>query len=151
MKTSSENISIQELAELSGLTVRRLYQLIEERKIPSAVNGSFPMLATVRQLFCWFRRDSENLQKEKLYLATARRKKAERENEEAEAIQSKLWFPTDKMLEMFRIVVNRFEQLPGKVRSEGGANEVYERILQKHVDDVRRQIASDIAELNPKT
>jgi hypothetical protein len=149
-ETPSATISAEQLAELSHLTKRRLYQLAEEKKLPPADNGRFPMVESIRQLFLWFQRDSENLQKEKLRTATANRKMAEMQAEQAEAVQSRLWFPTDKMLEMFRAVVNRFEQLPGKVRSETGANEVYERILQKHVDDVRRQIACDIADLGPK-
>jgi hypothetical protein len=124
--------------------------LAEEGKLPAPNNGCFPMLATIQQLFLWFQRDSENLTKEKLRLATAARKLAEMQVEEAENVQNKRWFPTDKMLEMFRAVVNRLEQLPGKTRSEAGSNEAYERILQKHIDDVRHQIAADIAGL-PKT
>jgi DNA-binding transcriptional MerR regulator len=70
--------------------------------------------------------------------------KERRENEEAEAVQSKRWFPTDKMLEMFAAIVNRMEQLPGKVRSEAGLSETQMAVVQAKVDDTRRQIASDL-------
>jgi hypothetical protein len=148
--TQIQTIPAKRLCALTGLTDRRHRQIADEGYFPPPVAGEYQLNATIAGLFKYFQKDDARLSREKLRLAVAARKLAERRNEEAEEVQAKRWFPTDKMLEMFRAVVNRFEQLPGKVRSETGANEVYERILQKHIDDTRHQIASDIGELIPK-
>ena len=144
---SPETITLHQLATLANLTPRRIGQLGDEGKIPKADNGKLPMVPAIQALFAYYQRDAEQMSREKLLKTAAERRMAERKDRELAASQSKEWFPTATMLQMFRMVVNRFEQLPGKVRSEVGANETYERILQKHVDDVRRQIAADLAEL----
>ena len=70
-----------------------------------------------------------------------------RENEEATAIQERIWFPTATMLDILRAVVTRLEGFPAKVRSEAGLSESQVATVQRNVDDLRGLIASDIAGL----
>ena len=67
-------ITAEQLAGLSNLTKRRLYQLAEENKLPQPVNGQFPMLAAITALFAFYQRDGADLQREKL-LKTANQRK----------------------------------------------------------------------------
>lgn len=72
-------ITAEQLANLSGLTRRRLYQLADENRIPQPTDGHFPMLATITALFAWFQRDGADLQREKLLKVTAERQLKELE------------------------------------------------------------------------
>ena len=72
-------ISAEQLAGLSNLTKRRLYQLADEHKIPQPTNGCFPMLETLTALFSYYQRDGADLQREKLLKTAAERKLREHE------------------------------------------------------------------------
>jgi hypothetical protein len=72
-------ISAEQLAGLSNLTKRRLYQLADEHKIPQPTNGMFPMLATISALFSFYQRDGADLAREKLLKTSAERRIKERE------------------------------------------------------------------------
>lgn len=75
----TETITAAELAELSNLSQRRIYQLVEEKRLPPAVKGRFPLQASVRQLFQFYQRDGETLQREKMLKTAAERKLREHE------------------------------------------------------------------------
>jgi len=70
-------IDAEKLAALANLTKRRLYQLANENKLPPPINGQFPMLASIKQLFAFYQRDGEEIQKEKLKKLTAERRMTE--------------------------------------------------------------------------
>ena len=70
-----------------------------------------------------------------------------RENLEATAIQERIWFPTATMLDILRAVVTRLEGFPSKVASEAGLSESQVATVQRNIDDLRSQIADDIAAL----
>jgi hypothetical protein len=70
-------IDAEKLAALANLTKRRLYQLANENKLPPPTNGQFPMLASIKQLFAFYQRDGEEIQKEKLKKLTAERQMTE--------------------------------------------------------------------------
>ena len=70
-----------------------------------------------------------------------------RENEEATAIQERIWFPTAEMLTILRAVVTRLEGFPAKVASEAGLSDSQVATVQRNIDDLRSQIADDIAAL----
>ena len=72
-------ITAEQLAGLSNLTKRRLYQLADEHKIPQPTNGCFPMLETITAMFSYYQRDGADLQREKLLKCTAERKLREHE------------------------------------------------------------------------
>jgi hypothetical protein len=72
-------ITAEQLAGLSNLTKRRLYQLADEHKIPQPVNGCFPMLETITFLFSYYQRDGQDLQRERLLKIAAERKLREHE------------------------------------------------------------------------
>jgi hypothetical protein len=72
-------ITAEQLAGLSNLTKRRLYQLADEHKIPQPTNGCFPMLETITAMFAYHQRDGADLQREKLLKCTAERKLREQE------------------------------------------------------------------------
>ena len=72
-----------------------------------------------------------------------------RVNEEAEAIQQKLWMRTDDVLAMLRLIVSRLEQLPAVVKSEAGLSDAQALTMQRKIDDMRTQIADDIEALTP--
>ena len=149
-ETPSAIITAEQLAGLTGLTKRRLYQLADEKKIPPADNGGFPMLETIRQLFAYFQRDGEQLSREKLRLATAARKLSEMKAEEAEALQNRTWMLADDARQMMRMAMNSIEQLPGNVRSQAGLTDLQTATLQKNIDDYRNQLAADIEGMKPK-
>jgi hypothetical protein len=66
-------ITLNELANLSNLTPRRLRQLSEEGKLPKITGGALPMPDAVSQLFKHYQKDSEELTRERLLLVTANR------------------------------------------------------------------------------
>ena len=70
-----------------------------------------------------------------------------RENLEATAVQEGRWFPTATMLDICRGIVTRLEGFPAKVRSEAGLSTSQVATVQRNVDDLRSQIADDIAGL----
>lgn len=72
-------ISVEQLAGLSNLTKRRLYQLAEEHKLPPPANGHFPMLEAIKRLFDYYQQSGPELAREKLLKLTATRKLAELE------------------------------------------------------------------------
>jgi hypothetical protein len=72
-------ITAEQLAGLSNLTKRRLYQLADEHKIPQPTNGCFPMLETITAMFSYYQRDGADLQREKLLKTAAERKLREHE------------------------------------------------------------------------
>jgi len=72
-------ITAEQLAGLSNLTKRRLYQLADEHKIPQPTNGCFPMLETITAMFSFYQRDGQDLQREKLLKTAAERKLREHE------------------------------------------------------------------------
>jgi phage terminase Nu1 subunit (DNA packaging protein) len=79
-------ITAEQLAALTDLTKRRLYQLAEERKIPPAENGRFPLLETIRALLRHYRTaaaQQHELRAAQTRLATANAAKVERENKKA--------------------------------------------------------------------
>jgi len=148
--TTPENSTINQLAELANLTPRRVYQLCQEKKLPPVQQGRIPMLDGIRQLFLWFARDGENLQREKLRLATAARKLAEMKAEEAEASQNRTWTLTIDVVRMFQAIVARMEQMPGRAKSEAGLSDAQSATLQKLLDETRCQIARDIENMKPQ-
>jgi len=52
--TEPATITAEQLAELSSLTPPKIYQLADEKIIPTASNGRFPMLESIRALFQYF-------------------------------------------------------------------------------------------------
>ena len=76
--------------------------------------------------------------------ATLRQRRA---NLEALAVQEGRWFPTATMLDILRAVVARLEGFPAKVASEAGLSESQVATVQRNIDDLRSQIADDIAAL----
>ncbi len=145
VETSPATITADQLAYLSTLTTRRLYQLAEEKKIPPADNGRFPMVETIRQLFLWFQRDGEALSREKLRLATATRKLAEMKAEESEAAQRKRWILATDHMRMISAIVQKMEQAPGKIRSEAGLSDSQTAVVQRVLDAARSEAADEVS------
>ena len=77
-KLAEIRITVAELAALSNLSRRRIYQLVQEKRLPPAEKGFFP-LAAVRQLFEFYQRPAETLQREKMLKTTIERKLREHE------------------------------------------------------------------------
>lgn len=94
-------IAADRLAELCNLTPRRLYQLAETGKIPPAINGNFPMLASISALFSFYQRDGEEIQKERLAKLTAERKMTELKL----ALEQGNSIPTEDVIEAWSDVV----------------------------------------------
>ena len=72
-------ITTEELAGLTNLTSRRLYQMADEHRIPQPTNGVFPLLSSISALFAFYQRDGETLQREKMLKVSAERKLREHE------------------------------------------------------------------------
>ena len=70
-----------------------------------------------------------------------------RENLEATALQERIWFPTAEMLSILSGIVARLEGFPAKVASEAGLSDSQVATVQRNIDDLRSQIADDIAAL----
>jgi phage terminase Nu1 subunit (DNA packaging protein) len=123
MKTTTNDpatIAADQLADLSNLSRRRLYQLAEAGKIPPASNGRFEMLTTIRALFSYYQADDENLLAEKIKLTheqaeIARIKKENllRENIPAELVE-RVWAGT--ILELRSKIL--YADLPDKVKTD---------------------------------
>lgn len=64
-------IAADQLAGLCNLTRRRLYQMAEEKKIPPADNGKFPMLETITALFAYYQADDKSKNRQRLEAAQA--------------------------------------------------------------------------------
>ena len=73
-------IDATKLAALANLTKRRLYQLAEENKIPSAITGQFPMLETITALFVFYQNSDGEMKAEKLRQVKLENARLEREN-----------------------------------------------------------------------
>jgi hypothetical protein len=74
-----ENISVDELAALSSLSARRIYQLSKEGKLPKIVSAQLPTVESLRMLFQHSFRESEQTRRERLALLKVTRKSAELE------------------------------------------------------------------------
>ena len=147
---SPATITGPQLAALTTLSVRRLYQLAtDEKKIPAPENGRWPLLETVKSLFSYMQREGENLQRERLRKVTAEAKLAEMKEEEIRAAQEKRWMLTQDTLNILRALMARLEQWPGKLKSEAGLNETQGAVAQKLLDDLRSQVADDIEAMKP--
>jgi hypothetical protein len=71
-------ISVKELAALANnLTPQRIYQLVSEGHLPPLADGLLPRDASIRALFKFYQRDSEELKRERLLHVTACRKAKE--------------------------------------------------------------------------
>jgi phage terminase Nu1 subunit (DNA packaging protein) len=71
-----KNISGPELAELVGITERRLFQLAEKGFIPKPESDSWPWPSSVQALFQYYR-GADELRAEKTMLTRAQRQRAE--------------------------------------------------------------------------
>lgn len=88
-KSSPNTITAGSLAELTGLTERRINQLADEQKILRDESGQFPTAETLKRLFAYFRQDgqgSSEYEREKLLLLAARRKLSEAELKEKDEL-----------------------------------------------------------------
>ncbi len=81
MKTKTQQtISSQQLCDLIGIKERRLRQLVEEGKIPPPENGGYPLVATLKAAFQFYREASDARErnfKQRERLAEMRAKKLE--------------------------------------------------------------------------
>jgi arsenate reductase-like glutaredoxin family protein len=145
-----DSISAAELASLANLTERRLRQLAAENKMPQPKQGRFPLPGALRDLFTYFRRDSAAAAQEKLRTLAAQRKLVEMKAEQAEAVQLNTWCLASDVLDDFRMITNKLEQFPGRLRSEAGLNDTQANLAQKLMDDIRNEIADGIERRTPK-
>lgn len=140
-------ITAEQLANLAGLTKRRLYQLAEEKKIPPADNGRFPMVEAIRQLFLFFQRDGEQLSREKLLRATAERQQAQRKERLATKQEAEDWLAAEDHYAIVSALVTRLEALPGKMQSEQGLAPAQIAGLQRALDSIRTEAAEAVENL----
>ena len=118
-------ITVESLAELAGISTRRIYQLGEDGTIPKPNDGKMPRDEAIAGLFKWFQRDSELLKQEKLLTAIANRKQRELD---LAASESKL-IDRGQVIQDFQGAFRRFHIL---VRTE----------LEKHSpNDLRDELA----------
>jgi hypothetical protein len=142
MQNSKSKLSIRRLAQQTGADRASIAKWIEgvtDEAQALIIIAEHQRKAKPGKRMSWFQRKAKE---------DARR--LTRENEEAEAVQSKRWTKTDDVCAILRAVVARMEQWPCKVRSEGGLNDTQTAVLQKCLDDLRTQIASDILALGQK-
>ncbi len=85
-----------------------------------------------------------------MYLNKQKAIAEQRQNEEAEAVQSKKWMLTEDCFAILRAAMNRIEQFTGKVKSEAGLTDTQAAVVQKNIDDYRNQLAADIEGMKPK-
>ena len=154
-------ITAEQLAALSGLTRRRLYQLADENRIPQPTDGKFPMLETITALFTWFQRDGADLQREKLLKVTAERQLKELE---LAKIQGK-FLPKEEVGRAcagvglkIRAVLTRKLCHDFAIRAEEAAPQEHKSIIrcaaaaigQNAADDALEHLRQELLQLNPK-
>lgn len=108
MKTQ-KSISLSELAKLSGVTARRLEQLVSEKVLPETISrGELPFDEAISKLFEHFRGSRGDIARERLLLLTAKRKLAEEKLHQATGGDLVTLADVERGLEHVRFALNRF-------------------------------------------
>jgi tRNA-dihydrouridine synthase len=134
-------IQADQLAGLCNLSRRRLYQLAEEKKIPAASNGKFPMLETIRALFSYYQADGKNLAHQRLEMARACREELKLKKERREVVI------LARVMDDWADVTLRFRQkilqIPGRIGSQTGDGAAA-KIADSIVGDALRELSREI-------
>lgn len=144
MKPQKSTIPADELATFANLTARRLNQLANEGKIPTATRGQFPMPATIQALFRLYQADAASIARERLLKLAAQRKLVERKERIAAAIERQTYVETEYHTGFLKMIVQALENVPGRAASQLGLTSQQAVGLRDLIDDIRRDSWAEI-------
>ena len=143
---TAATITADQLAHLSNLSKRRVYQLAEEQKIPPAQNGHFPMIEAIRALFSYYQQDERTkMGTERTRLLTAQADLAELRRGQ----MRKELVPADAAdMALADIIIrtrNSFLEIPRRVCSglEGKPSEEIFARLRTEIEAVLHDLANE--------
>ena len=137
-------IAADQLAGLCNLTRRRLYQLAEEKKIPPADNGKYPMLETITALFAYYQTDEKNKNRQRLEAAQAQlaELKLKREKKLVVPVADVERVATNVIVQLREVIL----RIPRNIGSMTG-NAQAQRIAENICADALRECAKGLEKL----
>ena len=166
---SAKSYSLRELSRLTGATPRTVRKALEVEGIVR-VKGKFPEQALERIKPHLKHYDGPPAEEAPAipsgetaanidqasglsYAQLLTREKAlatQRANEEEEAIRQGKWMLATDVYDMFKMMADKMEQLPGRIRSDAGLNDIQAAVVQRLIDDIRNAMADQIEKRNEK-